>query len=85
MHTKDNPFYLDIYDSLYDSLFIKGNTLQGYDLYKRLDTYGKEDLEYFHLFKIDESFWTEVNLDLVELESNGFAEWECFANGMIHY
>ena len=83
LHSKDNPFYLDVYDSLYDSLSVKENTLQGYDLYKELDTYEKEALECFHLFKVDESSLTEVEFDLVELEGNGFIEWECFVSGMI--
>lgn len=83
LHTKENPFYIDVYDSLYDSLFIKEDALQGYDLHKRLVTYKDENLKSFHLFKVDESSWTEVDLDLVELESNGFVEWECFANGMV--
>ena len=84
LHINENPFYLDIYDSLYESLSIKGDTLQGYDLYKRLTTYEQEALEYFHLFKVDESSWTEVELDLLELECKGFVEWEYFANGMVY-
>ena len=83
LHTQDNPYYLDIYDSLHDSLSIKENTLQGNDLYDRLSTYEKESLKYFHLFKVDESSWIEVELDLLELENNGFAEWEYFTNGMV--
>lgn len=83
LHIKDNPFYLDVYDSLYERLFIKEATLQGYDLYKRLSTYENQSLKYFHLFKVDESSWSEVELDLVELERNGFVDWEYSLNGMI--
>ena len=83
LHIKENPFYLDVYDSLFDNLSIKEGVLQGYDLYKRLVTFENESLEYFHLFKIDGSSWTEVNLDLEELESNGFIDWECSFSGMI--
>ena len=80
LHTQDNPYYLDIYDSLHDSLSIEGNTFQGNDLYERLSIYEKE---YFHLFKVNENSWTEVEFDLAVLGSKGFLEWKYFANGMI--
>lgn len=80
LHTKENPFYLDIYDSVYDSLSIKEGTLQGYNLNKVLHTYENED---FRLFKVDESSWTEVDLDLDELENKDLNNWDYFANGII--
>lgn len=80
LHTKNNPFYLDIYDSLHDSLSIKNDTLQGYDLCKRLDTYENDWLEYFHLFKVDDISWNEIDLNLEKLKKKDLIEWNYFAN-----
>ena len=84
LHDKENPFYLDVYDSLFDNLSIKEGALHGYDLYERLVSYEDMSLEYFHLFKVDESSWIEIELDLVKLVSKGSSEWEYYANGIIN-
>lgn len=83
LHSQDNPFYLDVYDSLFDSLSIKEGALHGYDLYERLVSYKNESLEYFHLFKVDEGSWSEVELDLSIVVMKNFIEWSYLANGII--
>lgn len=85
LHTKNNPFYLDVYDSLYDSLFLEKDALKGYDLFNRLDAYKNESLECFHLFKVDDTAWNEIELNLKNMNKKNLLEWDYFASGMVNF
>jgi hypothetical protein len=88
LHAKDNPFYLDVYDQIFNHVTIgEDNRLialhespQG-ELSEEI--IGGIELNYFHLFKVDEYSWTEVDLGIRNLHDNGLIEWIYFANGMI--
>lgn len=66
----DSPYSVDYYHMLHDKISISnnedGHLLLPYDSFNRnIYLYENEKLDDFHLFKVDESFWTEVELDLV--------------------
>lgn len=84
----DNPYYVVYYHMLHDKISISSNEdghhLLPHDSFNgNIYLYENEELDGFHLFKVNESSWTEVELNLARLKNKGFVEWFYFANGML--
>ncbi|WP_428739360.1 hypothetical protein [Sulfurimonas sp.] len=87
----DTPYFNFFYDELFDSFDINNdnNTFSLAGLYKDDEPvfykkYNKgNNLERFHLFKLDDQAWTEVELDLNALYNRGLFKWYFFASGWI--
>lgn len=86
--TMENPYYVDYYHMLHDKISINKDKdsylILPHDSYNGdIEPYKDKYLDRFHLFKIDDSSWTEIELDLNKLHKDGLIEWNYFANVMI--
>lgn len=87
LHIKNNPFYLDVYDQVFNYVSI-GEDNRFIALYESPQGELSEEiiagkrLSYFHLFRVDDKAWTEIELNLEELKKD-LLRLDYFANGMI--
>lgn len=94
LHNQPNLFYLDAYDSLFDSIILdvdeKTNKYTIACKYINADGILQSEtsnickrMDYFHLFKKDDLSWNEIDLDLEYLYKNDFLEWSYFGCGIL--
>lgn len=86
--TMDNPYYVDFYHMLHDKISIESNNNSHFLLPRDsfngdIFPYRNKDLDSFHLFKVNEDSWTEIDLDLDKMEDKELIEWRYFTNTMI--
>ena len=86
--TMHNPYYMDCQHMLHEKITIKkdisGFFIEPNDSFNGdIFPYKDEKLKGFHLFKVDDVAWTELDLDLEMLHQDGLVKWDCFANGMV--
>lgn len=83
----DNPFYFDNYHELYDCLMIEKEfenyCIKAFESANEPYVYEDKTIKRFHLFKVNDKEWREIELDFGDLLEKGLIRWSNFANGII--
>ena len=82
-----NPYFVDCWHELFDEIKVMKNndnfSLIGLQKGHEPIIYKKDELKRFHIYKVDNQSWTEIDLALNTLSHKSLISWKCFASGCI--